>query len=625
MKSVAILCTLVVLLPRSAVANEELELGIGDQVKAARAVLDPWLGKPAEEPKRFLHLVYWTPEDREPAQNHVDRLTRIMEHIREFYATEMERLGFGRRSFNLKYNDEKKLVIHVVRGEGPYADYDVQSGGKIRKECLPTLRKAGIDADRETILIFCNMADWDAEKRILKHKSPYYASGSHRQGTAWQLDSPILDARHLGRKDLEMLDGQYGRISLGKHNSIFIGGIAHELGHALGLPHNKERPDEKRAFGTALMGSGNRTYGDELREEGRGSFLTLAHGLRLASHPQFSGSTRGMSFPVKNDFSEIAFEEVEGGFEVSGTVTGNPPVYAVVAYMDPEGGQDYDATTATAVPDAKGRFTVRCTALRKGKPATLRLFALHSNGAVSGRMSQTKYSWPYRVDGKGKADLSQVKRRMALRPMIEAARFGDEQAIAEAFEHLHKHAPDEAGGKTHRIGKRLAAGNAEPEYPEPRAMAKETAKVPLADTTPSEARVGLGLGSLQSDSGSLGPSRIRRRGLRARDLRSRAGAACVPTRRQVEQAYGQMRNGDWPTGLRCLCPPGRWEGTVALGTYQGGPGAELRGRGQGGEGTRTDRRGRWRRQWRGLGSLAGTRSHPLRTHIQVPSKGTSLQ
>ncbi len=471
-------------------AADELRNSIAAQAKAARAILDPWLGKPAESPGRFLHIVYWTPKDREPAQHYERRLTGIMEHIRDFYADEMERIGLGRRSINLKYGEDEKLLIHLVKGVGPYADYNVQSGGKIREECLPTLKEAGIDADRETILIFCNMADWDPVKHTLKHRSPYYASGSHRQGTAWQLDSPILDTRHLGKKEPKMHDGQYGHISIGKHNSIFIGGIAHELGHALGLPHNKERPDEKSAFGTALMGAGNRTYGDEIRKEGKGSFLTLAHALRLASHPQFSDSTKGMSFPVKNDISELAFEKIDGGFEVSGTVTGNPPVYAVVAYTDPDGGGDYDATTATAVPDAGGRFRIRCDALRKGRAGVLRLFALHANGAVSGRMSQTRYSWPYNMDGNGKIDLSNVKRRLALAPMVKAARFGDEKAIAEAFEHLHKNAPDGPDGKTHRIGKRIAAGNAKPLYAVPEKIIADRKTVPLADTRASEAKVG---------------------------------------------------------------------------------------------------------------------------------------
>ena len=179
----------------------------------------------------------------------------------------------------------------------------------MRKDCVPVLEKAGIDANRETILIFCNLATWDPEKLIFKHKSPYYAGGSHRDGTAWQLDSPELDTINLAKTKPMMRDGEYGRISLGKHNSIFIGGIGHELGHELGhglsLPHNKARPDEATTSRTALMGSGNRTYGDEVRKEGKGSFLTLAHALRLAAHPQFSGSVKGMDFQAGQKFSDF--------------------------------------------------------------------------------------------------------------------------------------------------------------------------------------------------------------------------------------------------------------------------------------------------------------------------------
>ena len=296
-------------------AFSELQKSIEQQAKQARAILDAWHADGPRKSERTLHLVYWTPSDREPAAQYRERLTRIFEDIRSFYAKEMERNGFGARTIQLDYADDKMINIHLVKGAGPFADYGMQDGSKIRKECLPTLRKAGIDADRETIVIMCNMATWDAEKLVFTHKSPYYAGGNARHGTAWQLDSPELDIPNLALKKPIIRDGQYGRISLGKHNSIFIGGITHELGHALGLPHNKQRPDEQAAFGTALMGSGNRTYGDQLRGEGRGSFLTLAHAMRLASHPQFSGSIKGLHAPARASFSDFSVAPAEDSFQ----------------------------------------------------------------------------------------------------------------------------------------------------------------------------------------------------------------------------------------------------------------------------------------------------------------------
>lgn len=434
------------------------EQGPRETVEAARAILDRWHATDPEHAPRKLHLVYWHASDRPACAGYRERLTRIMEHIRSFYADEMNRLGFGPRTINLDYDQQGEIVMHVVKGAGPFADYEVKSGGKIRAECVPVLEAAGIDPDRETILIFTNLSDWDPEKLVFKHKSPYYAGGSHRQGTAWQLDSPELDTRHLPKKQPMMRDGQYGRISLGKHNSIFIGGVAHELGHALGLPHNKARPDEEEAWGTALMGSGNRTYGDETRDEGKGSFLTLAHGLRLASHPQFSGSVKGMNLPSKARLSGFEVRAVDGGFDFSGTVEANPPVYAIIGYCDPEGASDYDATTATAVPDGNGNFTLHCRGLANGKTASLRLVACHVNGAAnSHNLGRSRYTFPYAVAKDGAVDLTAMQQRFALAPLVTALKARDKAAAEDAFDYLHDHAPDGPRGATEHIGRRLVA------------------------------------------------------------------------------------------------------------------------------------------------------------------------
>ena len=114
------------------------------------------------------------------------------------------------------------------------------------------MKKSGIEADTETIVLFCNLATWDEEKLIFKHNSPYSVGDNLQRETARQLDSPELDPKNIPLKKPMIRDGEYGRISLGIHNSIFIGGVCHELGHALGLPHCRERPDEA-APGTALL------------------------------------------------------------------------------------------------------------------------------------------------------------------------------------------------------------------------------------------------------------------------------------------------------------------------------------------------------------------------------------
>ncbi|MCW1925009.1 NPCBM/NEW2 domain-containing protein [Luteolibacter arcticus] len=469
------------LLPFPLVATPQEE--IATQVPAARAILDAWQAKNPERAERKLQIVLWTPADREPAPRHRERLSAALFDIRDFYAGEMKRLGFGPRTLRFDHAADGLINIHLVRGRGPHADYKRDSGNAIRSECQPQLRAAGIDPDRETIVIFCNMATWDPKQSTISQNSPYYAGGSHRNGTAWQVDSPILDLALLEKKEPLVQDGDYGKISVGRYNSIFIGGICHELGHALGLPHCREREDENKHFGTSLMGSGNRSYREDRRDEGKGSFLPLADGLRLASHPVFCGSVKGIDLPATAIPADLAIRREGEGFVFSGTVTADPPVYGVVAYMDPEGGGDYDATSTSAVPDAEGRFALDCQALASGKKAELRVVFLQANGVASGFLNPTPFRYPYSVDCDGSADISLIKSRLTLAPVADALKQNN-KALAKT---LLARPALRNDAKLLAIAKRLI------ESDEVRRPPSQTIRsLALSDLPPANAKVGYG-------------------------------------------------------------------------------------------------------------------------------------
>ena len=429
--------------------------------------------KPGE---RSLYFVYWHPSDREPAPQYRQRLTRVMKHIEQFYADEMDRLGFGRRTIRLPLAEDGLLTVHVVKGQKPFSEYNVRSGGAILDESRPTLASAGIDPLRETVMIFCRMGEWDAARRTWKHRSPYYAGGTHRSGRAWQVDSPILDTLWLDKKKPMMRDGQYGRISMGRHNSIFIGGVAHELGHALSLPHCKGAVAENARFGTAIMGSGNRAYGEELRGEGKGAHLSLASALRLASHPMFSGSVKAMNQPARGSFEGLSFSHEEFGIEVRGSVKSALPTYAILGYVDPGGGGDYDSIPVTVLPEKNGRFVLSMAdvPLPKSRLIELRLFGLQVNG------SSYRRALAFRTDEAGRPDVKDLQMELSLDSVVAALNAKDLHGAENAASKLSE------GSLAARIARRLL---------------RPVKQVPLLDATqggalseflPAEVKVGWG-------------------------------------------------------------------------------------------------------------------------------------
>jgi hypothetical protein len=455
---------------------------------SALEVIEKYHADETAASSRTLHLVYWTPRDREPLAEYRERLTRVMKTIQEFYASEMERLGLGDKTFALETTADGLLKIHLVRGERPYADYDVQSGSRIRTECLPVLSAAKIDADKETLVIFCNMSNWDPVARKMSQNSPYYATGGLRNGTAWQCDSLLLDSKLLPLKQPLLEDKQYGQISVGKYNSIFVGGVCHELGHALGLPHNKETTDERKRQGTSLMGSGNQTFGDELRGEGRGSFLSLADGLRLAGQPLFKHREKGIDLPASAKITKTSVDMAKDGrsFRLSGSVSAEPAAYAVIGYIDPNDAGDYDALTVADIVDEDQRFSLSCTGFEPGNSHELRVVVCQANG---NRINDKALNIAFKVRPTGVVDLSNYAVSSKLGSLSRAVGSKDRAAIASEFAAIEKQASKKKSDSSLMdIARSLAQSLDLKLGPTPAAVKGPSCH--LSESTPIEASVG---------------------------------------------------------------------------------------------------------------------------------------
>lgn len=331
----------------------------------------------APDNQERLRLVYFHPADLPPQPDYEARLGRIMRDIQEFYRGEMVRLGFADRPLRLPERNGQ-VALEVLAGKEPKTEYDYQSGGKIRRELADR-----VDFDQDFVLIFGGMCEREAPG-VYRVFSPYYGLGAdQRHGLCFAADVEVLDTRNLGETAESVTyiehSGRFTR-TVAAFNSLYIGGIAHELGHGLSLPHNRETKRDRAERGIALMGSGNYSYRNNVWGGGRGSFLTLASAVRLAAHPLFTYSDRDRNVRPACQISALDCKATDAGVTISGSVRSNLEPLAVIAYTDPEGGSDYDAHPWVSLVN-DGKFAMEVTEHRGG-PHELRLVVVHANGAA---------------------------------------------------------------------------------------------------------------------------------------------------------------------------------------------------------------------------------------------------
>ena len=454
-------------------------------------------------PPRKLRLVYFTPKDRDPLPGYQERLGAVMEDIRKFYRDGMEQNGFGSKTFDLERDAQGKIIFHVVKGKKPVAEYphsdtggesqDQAAGDQIIDESVPVLKAEGITFSNETVFFFCNMAYWDPKALTFRENAPANGNCNQTNGWAFCADSPLMDLANLGRKKPVINDAQYGWIPLGQNASIYIGTVAHEVGHAFSLQHCGERWDEATR-GFSIMGSSTPYQGE--RRGGAGVFLAMASAMNLAACPLFTGSDKGISqtptisrcdLSLSTNLTRPDLTGRKGALRVEGTVLGTPPIYGVIAYFDSAsaessiGGYGYTAPAATAVPDAQGRFAIEVCGLDPCACGELRFDFCHVNGAVSNT------NLDFAVTQDGDMDLSQWKLRRDLALMAGAVENDDTNA---ARAELQKLADNGASGLAVSVALELVGTLLDEPKPSPAHAPATLTTLALGDAKARNSKVG---------------------------------------------------------------------------------------------------------------------------------------
>ncbi len=395
---------------------------------------------------RMLRVVYFVPADRDPLPDHAARLDRILNDVSDFYQQGFRRFGVDSRGLPLEKKDEK-LLLHLVKGKLPAASYNYESGIVTANEIRDAL-KGTVDMEHEHVLILYALCSKEADGRYV-FTAPYYggAPSSNEFGICHAADCELLDPLLLTAKDRQIVytEHYYPRVqqTVAKFNSWYLGGIAHELGHGLGLPHDNGSMDEK-GFGVSLMGGGNLHYRENLWGGDSPAFFSKASALKLLSHPLLTRSDRGRGEKVGICFDSLTFADENGVLNIEGKVGGSIPAYGVIAYTWPKSARSDHSAITYPVVLKNGAFKLQLTGLGK-QPYHLKLSSLHVNGAEATETFQLE------SDAKGKLNIADLTAEWLVDRAESALLMKDPKAIETVSDAIIASAPTPESARKLRV------------------------------------------------------------------------------------------------------------------------------------------------------------------------------
>lgn len=323
---------------------------------------------------RNLNLIYFVPNDLDTLPAYEKRLSELMLWAQTFFKNEMNRNGYGYKTFGL-FTDSviSRVKIITIRGASPKSSYPYTGGaGAVQTEINAWFTAHPTEKTSEHTLVIIPRYSFKTDGT--PSGGPFYGLGKW----CFALDYEGLDIKHLGKTDTE-----------GNRFSVWYGGLVHELGHGLNLPHNCQKVSENATLGMALMWAGNGTLGKSP------TFLTATDCAILNVNQIFNNDTKTYYAGVSSSINRIHadYSAAKSAIVVSGRFTSNTPVKSVVYYNDPnvnnEGtgtNKDYNATTWESKAIGTDSFYVEMPVsefkYRDASPYEMKVKLVAENGTV---------------------------------------------------------------------------------------------------------------------------------------------------------------------------------------------------------------------------------------------------
>ncbi|WP_082001854.1 discoidin domain-containing protein [Flavobacterium sp. KMS] len=333
-----------------------------------------------------LNVVYFIPNDvTEPVDYH-RRVSEILLQAQDFFGTEMQRNGYGNKTFGLLKDDAKKRIkLIVIKGSKGKAAYPYSGGADVVQQEIndyKTRHPSEFTGDHYLVILpaTVDVATGNAEGAGV----PFYGYGKF----CFALDYPEQDIKYLGAGG-----------TLGSTASKWIGGMIHELGHGLNLPHNRQKFSSEATLGMALMWGGNSTWGVSK------TFLTPADCAVLNVNQIFNNDKKTYYGTSTASILEIqaSYDTSKGVIVVSGKYNSSLAVKEVLFFNDPnvnnEGtgvNKDYNAIAWTSKPMSSNRFYIEMPIVdlefkNDNIPYELKVMLVQENGNVI----ETIYSYTF--------------------------------------------------------------------------------------------------------------------------------------------------------------------------------------------------------------------------------------
>ena len=184
-----------------------------------------------KENQHALDVVFFKPSDFQVDETLINEVSEMMLYIQGWYEKQMELQGFGKKTFGLMTNQKGKVRVYLVEGQQPSSSYD------------------GYKA------IVSEINEYFASNSGFREGSHLFVLGSSGSGVPFYglgktafVTSENFKLESTG----QTIDG------FGLKKCDKLGGIMHELGHGLNLPHNAHKASNLTNI--ALMSFGNHTY-----------------------------------------------------------------------------------------------------------------------------------------------------------------------------------------------------------------------------------------------------------------------------------------------------------------------------------------------------------------------------